>query len=210
MKKAILLGLAAVSLGGCNMIPGFGTPASPQRKPGLWEQTVVTDRSPTPIVTELCFDAASDRRLPVLPRKPRREGACEKWQVTKNGDTYLVDSTCGFGGMKLSSHAELSGDFNASYRRVDTMTVQGSPDPARDGTHKITMTAVYKGESCEAAGLQPGQVKLPSGDIVDMAQLRGGRGGFGGGRGGGNETGGESNAAGGNATGGGNSTGGGM
>ena len=77
--------------------------------------------------------------------------------------------------------------------------MQGSPDPARDGTHKTTMTAVYKGESCDPAGLQPGQVKLPSGDVVDMAQLRGRLGG--GGRGGGNATGGETNAAGGgNAT----------
>ncbi|HVN01697.1 MAG TPA: DUF3617 family protein [Caulobacteraceae bacterium] len=200
MKRPVLLVLAAVSLGGCDMIPGFGTPASPQRKPGLWEQTVTTERSPTPIVTQLCFDAASDRRLPVLPRKPRREGACQKWQVSKNGDTYVIDSDCGFGGVKLTNHAELTGDFTSHYTLASTITVQGSPDPARDGTHKTTMTAVYKGESCDPAGLQPGQVKLPSGDVVDMAQLRGRLGG-GGGRGGGNATGGETNAAGGgNAT----------
>jgi hypothetical protein len=194
MKKAILLGLAAVTLGGCNMIPGLGGPVSPQRKAGLWEQTVTSDRSPTPIVTELCFDDASDRRMPVLPRKPRREGACQSWTVAKNGDAYVIDSVCGFGGVKLTNHAELTGDFTSHYTLASTINVSGSSDPARDGQHKTTMTAVYKGESCDAAGLQPGQVKLPSGEVEDMAQLR--RGGLGGGPGGGRDNnGGNSTAA---------------
>jgi hypothetical protein len=191
MKTVIGIGLTAatltaMTLEGCNMFGG-GV-ASPQRKAGLWEQTLQTEQSPTPIVTQLCFDAASDRRMPVLPRKPRRAGACTSFSESKSGDGYVVDSVCGFGGVKITNHAVLSGDFSSKYTVATTINVEGAPDAARNGQHKTTLTAVYKGE-CPPE-IQPGQVKLPNGDVVEMAQLR--RGGFGGGFGGGRREGGNS------------------
>jgi hypothetical protein len=202
MKQAILLGVAAVALGGCNMIPGLGAPSSPQRKPGLWEQTLQADGRPTPMVTQWCFDPASDRRSPALRKPPTRQGLCEKFQTSKNGDAYVTDSVCGFGGVKLTTHSELTGDFTTHYTVVSTLDVSGSPDPARDGQHKTTLTAVYKGDC--PADIGPGQVKLPDGTVEDMAALRQRGGGFGGGRGGGggggNETGGGNATEGGNAT----------
>jgi hypothetical protein len=58
--------------------------------------------------------------------------------------------------------------------------VENAPDPARNGVHKSTITAVYKGPTCPD-DIGPGQVKRPDGEVVDMAQLRGGFGGGGGG-----------------------------
>jgi hypothetical protein len=195
MKKLIALGLVAVSLCGCDKLPFLSGPASPQRKAGLWEQTLQTDRSPTPLVSEACYDEASDRRMPVLPHKPRRAGACEKFTVAKDGANYVIDSICSFGGAggpKVTNHAVLSGDFNVKYTVVNAINVENSPDPTRNGAHKTTITAVYKG-ACPA-DIGPGQVKLPNGDVVDMAQLRrglgGGAGGSGGGGGGGGRGGG--------------------
>jgi hypothetical protein len=182
MKNVVLLGvgLAALGLAGCDQL--FKV-SSPQRKPGLWEQTVQSDRTPAPLVSQWCFDAASDRRTPVLPKGPRRAGACSKFQVSKSGDAYVVDSVCSFGGgsgPSLTSHAVISGDFSAKYTIVSTVTVANASDPARNGEHKTTVTAVYKG-ACPPE-IAAGQVQLPSGDIVDMASLRGfGRGGGGGG-----------------------------
>lgn len=184
MKKVIALGLVATLLGGCDKLPFLGGPASPQRKAGLWEQTLQTDQSATPLVSEACYDEASDRRMPVLPRKPRRAGACEKYAVTQDGANYVVDSVCTFGGPggpKITNHAVLSGDFNVKYTVNNTITIENASDPARNGQHKNTITAVYKGACPDDIG--PGQVKLPTGEVVDMAQLRRGFGGGGGGRG---------------------------
>src|SRR5580692_10692739 len=118
MKKLIALGLIAVSLGGCDKLPFFGAPASPHRKPGLWEQTVQSDQSATPMVSKACFDEASDQRSPVLPHAPRRVGACQKFNVSKDGDSYVIDSDCSFGGAggpRVTSHAVISGDYSVRY-----------------------------------------------------------------------------------------------
>jgi len=198
MKKAILLGMVAATatLAACDKLPFFKI-TSPPRKPGYWVETIQSDRSPTPIVTKWCFDEASDRHTPVLPRGPRRAGACSKFTVSKNGDTYVVDSVCGFGaagGPTVTNHAEISGDYSTKYTIVSTLDVEGATDPARNGKHTTTITAVYQGADCPSE-LGPGQMERPDGTVVDMAQLRGGGLGGGGGRpGGGNSTGGNSTA----------------
>lgn len=189
MRKVLLVGFAAISLGGCGQ-GLFGGVQSPHRKPGLWEQTTVSDRLPAPLVSKWCFDAASDRQMPVLGRRQRRPGgaggpapAC-KVSVSKNGDTYTSNSQCTFNGRNLTSNSVTTGDYDAKYTTTQTIDVEGDPVPARNGKHTITLTWVYKGE-CPPE-LQPGQVERPDGEVVEMASMRGGfggggRGGFGGG-----------------------------
>jgi uncharacterized membrane protein YgcG len=188
MKKTIALGLVAVSLAACDKLPFLNGPASPQRKAGLWEQAIQSDQSPTPMVSQACYDAASDRRMPILPRKPPAGGRrqCDKFNVAKNGADYVIDSVCGFGAavpVKITLHAVISGDFNSKYSVTNNINVEGAPDAARNGAHKSVITATYKGDCPPDIG--PGQVKLPTGEVVDMAQLRNRFGGGGGGRGGG-------------------------
>jgi hypothetical protein len=181
MRRVILLAVALGSLGGCDKLPFFKV-ASPARKAGLWELTSVSDRRPTPMVSQWCFDAASDKRFPVLPKGPRRAGACQKWAVAKSGDGYTVDSVCSFGGSgtTMTLHATITGDFSSRYAVTNTANVSNATDPARNGHHQSTITAVYKGDC--PSDLSPGQVRTPDGDIVEMASLR--NGGMGGGRGG--------------------------
>jgi hypothetical protein len=181
MKRVILLGVALTALAGCDKLPFFKV-ASPPRKAGLWEQTVQSDRSPTPTVTQWCFDEASDKHFPVLPKGPRRAGTCQKFAVAKNGDSYTVDMACGFNGAAMTSHQVITGDFSSKYTINTTMEVSNAPDAARNGEHKTTITVVYKGDC--PPDLSPGQVRLPTGDVVDMAQLRGAQMRPGGGQGG--------------------------
>jgi hypothetical protein len=187
MKNVVLLGVGvlALGLGGCDQL--FKV-SSPQRKPGLWQQTAQSDRMPTPVISKWCFDQASDRQTPVLGRRQRRSGpmaaACSKMSTSKNGDSYVMDSQCSFGGATITNHAVISGDFSSKYTVVRTINVANSPDPTRNGAHKATETWVYSGACPPEIGA--GQVQLPNGDVVDMASLRGfGRGGGGPGGGGG-------------------------
>ncbi len=181
LKTAALVSLvvATASLGACDRLPFFRV-TSPARKPGLWEQSMQTDRSPSPIVTKWCFDQASDRRMPVLPKGPRRAGFCSRFHIARNGGAYTVDSVCGFGGTAITAHAIISGDYSSKYTIVSTVDIAGSSNPARNGRHKTTITMTYLGPDC-GTDLGPGQMERPDGTVVDMAQLRGG--GFGGGHG---------------------------
>jgi len=188
MRKLLLIGVAAASLGGCGRgLPFFGGVTPPQRKLGFWEETRTSDQNPTPMVTRICLDAASDRRMPVLGRGPRRAGACQHYSVTHDGAAYTVDSACGFNGVTITNHTVFSGDFTSSYTAKGQVTVAGAPDPARNGAHSFTMTAVYKGDC--PPDIQPGQAQLPNGQIIDLAQMRR-FGGMGGGQGGGGPPGG--------------------
>ncbi|HEY1427530.1 MAG TPA: DUF3617 family protein [Caulobacteraceae bacterium] len=184
MRNVILLGAGLVALGvaGCGRLGGV---SSPQRKAGLWQQTMQSDRTPAPMVSKWCFDAASDRQMPVLGRRAgaRRgpmAGVC-KVSATKSGDGYVTDSQCSFGGASLNSHSVVSGDFANKYTVVRTVNVANSQDPTRNGQHKITETWAYQGACPPDIG--PGQVQTANGEVVDMASLRGGRGGGGGGGG---------------------------
>jgi len=188
MKNVVLLGagLLALGLAGCGQLLGT---SSPQRKPGLWEQTLQSDRTPTPMVSRWCFDAASSRQMPVLGRRPgARRGpmaaAC-KVSNSKSGGAYVTESQCSFGGASMTSHSVVSGDFTSKYTVVRTVNVANSPEPSRNGAHKVTETWVFKGACPPDIGA--GQVQLPSGDVVDMASLRFGRRSRGGAGGGGGE-----------------------
>lgn len=200
MKRLIVLCLAATALAGCDKLP-FGKLEAPHRKPGLWQQTLVADGRPA-IVTKVCYDAATDRRMPVFGPRQRSGGGgggftpnCSKNDRTKQGDTYVADRDCTLpNGIQIASHSVLSGDFQSSYTARTETTISGAPDPARNGHHVSVLTATFQGDC--PPDIQPGQVQLPNGDVVDLAQLRNGfgGGGFGGGRQGGGG-GGASNAA---------------
>ena len=179
MRNLMVMGLAAIMLGGCGQ--GLGGVESPHRKLGYWEQTRTSDSASGPQVMRFCLDAASDQQLPVLGRKPRRAGACQTWTVTKTDAGYVTDAICSFGEARMTRHTVLSGDFNSGYTAKTTVTIEGASDPARNGVHQATLTAVYKG-ACPP-DLAPGQAQLPDGSVVSMAEMRGGFGG--GGRGGG-------------------------
>jgi hypothetical protein len=205
MRQALLVGLAAISVAACGQLP-FGGVHAPPRKPGLWQQSVVFDGRPA-IVTKICYDAATDRRMPVFGRRQRPGGGgggggfaptCSKNSESQQNGQYVADRDCTLpNGMAIASHTVVTGDFQTSYAVTTDTTVSGSPDPVRNGKHSQVMTASFQGACPDS--IQPGQVQLPNGDVVDLAQLRasaaGGFGGFGGGRPGGGASNAASNSA---------------
>ncbi|MGH6970894.1 MAG: hypothetical protein ACREEQ_04725, partial [Caulobacteraceae bacterium] len=85
-KIPVFLSLATAGL----MLAACGQASSPSRKAGLWEQSFQGDRNPTPIVTQACFDALWDRRMPVVPRPSKREARfCQQFNVSRSGADYV-------------------------------------------------------------------------------------------------------------------------
>jgi hypothetical protein len=163
--KSLILLVGVATLAGCSQ--GGGPPA---RKAGLWEQTLQGDLLPAPLVSRVCLDAASERLTPVMGRRPR--AACAKYALSRGpGGAYVLDTVCqSLSGAKVTGHSVASGDFASRYQVVSRRTIENAPDPDMNGQHSTSITAVYKGP-CPAT-MKPGQVQLPSGEIVDIGRVQ--------------------------------------
>jgi hypothetical protein len=132
----------------------------PARKAGQWKIEMHLPVGNQKIVTELCLDENTDRQL-----MQAGVGMTPECTTTKNGSGF--DSVCNFGGMKTTSHIEISGDFQSSY----TMKISTDHEGAPAGVPKhseITQTATWEG-ACK--GLKPGEMLMPGGMKMDALNV---------------------------------------
>ena len=146
----------------------------PLRKAGLWEMKVVdTGGSSMPKVTmQHCTDETVDKEMnnntsPVLKQ------ICSKQDLRKTATGFVSDSVCEVGGMTMTSHAEMTGDFNSAYTMKSTSHVQG--EAAGAAGREITATIEAKWLGACKADQKPGDIVMPGGlkmNVKDMAKLR--------------------------------------
>src|SRR6266550_4973144 len=87
----------------------------PVRKAGLWEMKMVRTGSPVPDMTmQHCTDEATEKEMSAT-FSPMGKEMCSKQDIQKTATGYVSDSVCGVGGMTITSHAEITGDFNSAY-----------------------------------------------------------------------------------------------
>jgi hypothetical protein len=153
----------------------------PARKAGLWELRMSFEGRNLPTqVSQHCIDAETDKQMSALGGNMRQD-MCQKQDVTKAGDTIVVDSVCKIGPATTTSHGVISGDFNSAYtvkvssKREGVPAIPGLPG---DGTSNMTLEAKWLGP-CQA-DQKPGDLILPGGikmNLRDMANRIGVPGG---------------------------------
>src|SRR5689334_10707272 len=86
----------------------------PVRKAGLWEMKMARTGGSMPDMTmQHCTDASTDKQMSTS-FSPGKE-TCAKQDIQKTATGYVSDSVCGVAGMTITSHAEITGDFNSAY-----------------------------------------------------------------------------------------------
>ena len=145
----------------------------PVRKAGLWEMKVLHAGSAAPDMTmQQCTDETTDKDMSTA-FSPMAKDACSKNDIQKTATGYVTDSVCGFGGMSVKSHAEITGDFNSAYTVKSTSRTEGAPaGMPKDST--TTIEAKWLG-ACKA-DQKPGDIIMPGGmkmNIKDMEKLKG-------------------------------------
>ena len=145
----------------------------PTRKAGLWEMKTMRTGSPMPEMTmQHCTDAATDKEMS-SSFSPASKEMCSKQDIQKTATGYVTDSVCAVAGMTITSHSEISGDFNAAYTVKSTSHSQGGPAGVpRDSTTVIQ--AKWLG-ACKADQM-PGDIVMPGGikmNIRDLEKLKG-------------------------------------
>jgi Protein of unknown function (DUF3617) len=143
----------------------------PIRKAGLWEMTIMRNGSSSATTIQQCTDEASDKEL-VTTFSPMSKEVCSKKDVQKTAAGYVSDSVCGAAGVSITSHADITGDFNSAYTIKSKARTQGGP-AAIQGDHEMTVEAKWVG-ACKA-DQKPGDIIMPGGlkmNIHDLDKLK--------------------------------------
>ena len=143
------------------------------RKAGLWEMKMLRTGSPAPEMTmQHCTDETTDKEMSTS-FSPASKELCSKQDIQKTATGYVTDSVCTVAGMTMTSHSEITGDFNSAYTVKATSHSQGGPAAVpRDST--TTIEAKWLG-ACKP-DQKPGDIMMPGGikmNIKDMERLKG-------------------------------------
>jgi hypothetical protein len=144
----------------------------PERKPGLWEMKIARNGSGLPEMTmQHCTDATTDKDMNNVV-SPMAKQVCSRQDVQKTATGYVADSVCSIAGGTMTSHAEITGDFNSAYAIVTTSHTDKGPTNLRDLTTHID--AKWLGD-CKP-GQKPGDIVMPGGfklNVKDAEKLNG-------------------------------------
>jgi hypothetical protein len=143
----------------------------PTRKAGLWEMKMVRTGSSMPDMTmQHCTDATTDKQMSTS-FSPGKD-TCSKQDIQKTATGYVSDTVCGVAGITITSHAEITGDFNSAYTVKSTShSERGAIGTPRDST--TTIEAKWLG-ACKP-DQKPGDIVMPGGmkmNIMDLEKLK--------------------------------------
>jgi hypothetical protein len=145
----------------------------PVRKAGLWEMKMARSGSPLPEMTmQHCTDETTDKEMSSTV-SPMSKEICSKHEIQKTATGYVTDSACSVGGMSMTSHSDITGDFNSAYTVKSTSHSERGPSGLpRDST--TTIEAKWLG-ACKP-DQKPGDIVMPGGfkiNIKDAEKLKG-------------------------------------
>jgi hypothetical protein len=145
----------------------------PLRKPGLWEMKIAKTGSVLPEMTmQHCTDETTDKEMSTA-FSPVAKEACSKRDIEKTATGYVSDSVCSVGGVTMTSHSDVTGDFNSAYTvKATSHTDKGPASLPRDVTTSIE--AKWLG-ACKP-DQKPGDIVMPGGfkmNIKDAQKLKG-------------------------------------
>src|SRR6201995_6097503 len=110
--------LAALGLGLCLLAaPADHARADdlPVRKAGLWEMKVVRTGSPMPEMTmQHCTDETTDKQMSTA-FSPLSKEICSKNDIQQTATGFATDSVCSVAGNSMTSHSDITVEFNSDY-----------------------------------------------------------------------------------------------
>lgn len=182
MHRALILGVSLLALAACQkksdatVAVGDAPKASaaplvapPNRKPGLWAQTVTTGGMTQAM--KLCLDDATSAKLTVWGQQTSKD-MCAKSEITPTVGGWAFTSECDMGAAgKISTTGETTGDFNSKYQMKATSVTIGSSMAQANGTHEMEMTGTWEG-ACPA-NMKPGDMMMPNGMTMNIANMAG-------------------------------------
>lgn len=122
----------------------------PERKAGLWELSTTMDEGlgPKDQTMKLCIDADMERNT-VSASAEEHAKQCSKYNITRQGDSTVVDMSCQFASRHVTSRTEMSGDFKTTFLvKIESNTSGEHNSQSVNVKRTITQTGKYLGEAC--------------------------------------------------------------
>jgi hypothetical protein len=162
---------------GASMMVAWGAQGAavelPLRKAGLWEMKLVRTGSPLPEMTmQHCTDATTDKDM-ATASSPMSKEVCSKRDIQQSASGYVMDSVCSVAGVSMTTHSEISGDFDSAYSIKTTMH---SDRPATGLPKDVTTTIEAKWLGACKADQKAGDIVMPGGfrlNVKDAEKLKG-------------------------------------
>jgi hypothetical protein len=144
----------------------------PLRKAGLWEMKITKAGGSVPEMTmQHCTDPTTDKEMN-NSASPLAKQICSRQDVKKTATGFVTDSVCSVAGVSMTTHAEISGDFNSGYTVTSTThSDKGPTGKPLDATTRIE--AKWMGD-CKP-GQKPGDILMPGGfklNVKDAEKLK--------------------------------------
>ncbi len=144
----------------------------PIRKAGLWEMKMIRTGSPMPdLAMQHCTDETVDKQMHNMV-SPMAKQICSRQDVRKTASGYVADSVCSVAGAAVSSHSEISGDFNSAY----TVTTTSHSDlGSKSAPHDTVVRIEAKWLGPCKPDQKPGDIIMPGGmkmNIHDLDKLK--------------------------------------
>jgi hypothetical protein len=153
--------------------PDAGADELPVRKTGLWEMKIARVGSLLPEMTmQHCTDETTDKEMSAV-FSPMSKEICSKRDIEKTETGYVSDSVCSVGGLPMTSHSDITGDFNSAFTVKSTSHVERGPGGVPHD-NIVTIEAKWLG-ACKP-DQKPGDVVMPGGfkiNLKDAQKLKG-------------------------------------
>ena len=170
-RQRLAFGLASCLLASLPA-PAVHAAELPVRKAGLWEMKVVKTGAVPEMTMQHCTDETTDKQMSTA-FSPMSKEICSKNDVQQTATGYTTDSVCSVAGVSMTSHSDISGDFNSAYTIKSTSHREGGPAGGpRDSA--TTIEAKWLG-ACKP-DQKPGDIVMPGGfklNIKDADKLKG-------------------------------------
>jgi hypothetical protein len=144
--------------------PAAGPAAMPNRKPGLWKQTVSTAGMTQ--TSSICLDKAVESKLAVWGAGASKD-MCKQTAMAPTAGGWSFTSTCDMGtGGTTTTKGTVAGSFDTSYKVEASSVTEGAGAPQMNGEHRMLMEATWQGPC--PADMKPGDMALPNGMKINM------------------------------------------
>jgi len=119
-----------------------------------------------------CTDETVDKEMST-GLAPAVKDVCSRHEIQKTATGYVTDSVCSVAGVAITSHSDITGDFNSAYTvKTTSHSERGVAGLPPDAT--TTIEAKWLG-ACKP-DQKPGDIVLPGGfriNVRDAEKLKG-------------------------------------